>query len=327
MVFVIFQDDADYYWARSRVLERMNVAAAAAARRASCRSSAPTPPRWARSTGTRSRPRGPTWPSSARCRTGTSATSSRRSRASREVASRRRLRQAVPDRRPPRQAPRPPRHAARGLRGGPQEQHRRRRQGRREQRLRVLHPRRRLRQDRRGHREHRHPPGGRHADLRQERGHGAARPGVPPRRRSTRPAARRSAASSLMRYGENPLRGHRAGQGEDRADRAGPAGTTLADGRQVAGPRSSPSTTAPSIIYETMDTLREALTEEALRRGPRRRHLPAAPAQLAGDPADAAAVGGAELHRHVLAGRRQQHHVAGRASPSPSATWPTWASS
>src|SRR3990170_71146 len=27
MVFVIVRDDADYYWARSRVLERMNVAA------------------------------------------------------------------------------------------------------------------------------------------------------------------------------------------------------------------------------------------------------------------------------------------------------------
>src|SRR5512132_80606 len=27
MVFVIFRDEADYYWARSRVLERMNVAA------------------------------------------------------------------------------------------------------------------------------------------------------------------------------------------------------------------------------------------------------------------------------------------------------------
>src|SRR5262245_63562886 len=28
MIFVIFKDDADYYWARSRVLERMNVATA-----------------------------------------------------------------------------------------------------------------------------------------------------------------------------------------------------------------------------------------------------------------------------------------------------------
>src|SRR5574338_255926 len=27
MIFVIFRDDVDYYWARSRVLERMNVAA------------------------------------------------------------------------------------------------------------------------------------------------------------------------------------------------------------------------------------------------------------------------------------------------------------
>src|SRR5512134_2777839 len=28
MIFVIFKDDAEYYWARSRVLERMNVALA-----------------------------------------------------------------------------------------------------------------------------------------------------------------------------------------------------------------------------------------------------------------------------------------------------------
>ncbi len=26
MVYIIFKDDVDYYWARSRVLERMNVA-------------------------------------------------------------------------------------------------------------------------------------------------------------------------------------------------------------------------------------------------------------------------------------------------------------
>ena len=66
MVFVIFHDNVDYYWARSRVLERMNVARVEAARRASSPCSGPTPPRWAGSTGTRSRAKDSTWPSCAR---------------------------------------------------------------------------------------------------------------------------------------------------------------------------------------------------------------------------------------------------------------------
>ena len=118
---------------------------------------------------------------------------------------------------------------ARGLRSRPPQQHRRGGQGRREQSLRVLHPRHRLRQERAGHREHRHPPGSGHADLRQERGHGAAWPGVSPRHaRQRRPRGGRRRRPDAVR--REPAGGHRARQGEDRRDRAGPAGHA-ADGQ------------------------------------------------------------------------------------------------
>ena len=81
-VYVIFEDGTDLYWARSRVLEYLNQAAAdlpAAVSRGWGR----TRPASVGSTATPwwTAPGGTTWPSCAACRTGSSSSSCRRSRA------------------------------------------------------------------------------------------------------------------------------------------------------------------------------------------------------------------------------------------------------
>ena len=52
IVYVVFHDDVEFYWARSRVLERLNVGPGRLARRRPPRDSARTQPRWARYSGT-----------------------------------------------------------------------------------------------------------------------------------------------------------------------------------------------------------------------------------------------------------------------------------
>ena len=83
-VYVIFEDGTDLYWARSRVLESLNFVSRPPADRRHARRSARMPRAWAGSTSTRwsTAPEGTTWPSFARSRTGTCATSSRRCPAS-----------------------------------------------------------------------------------------------------------------------------------------------------------------------------------------------------------------------------------------------------
>ena len=76
--------------------------------------------------------------------------------------------------------------------------------------------------DEAGHRKHRHQGDQRHADLREERGHRAARHAVSPQR--LREGRQRSDGGVvLMRHGENPLAVTRARQGEDPGAAAGPA--------------------------------------------------------------------------------------------------------
>ena len=70
----------DYYWARSRVLERMNVAEAEASTGRDARSRPGRDCAGPDSTGTPWKPTEPIWASFARCRTGTSATSCSRSK-------------------------------------------------------------------------------------------------------------------------------------------------------------------------------------------------------------------------------------------------------
>ena len=129
------------------------------------------------------------------------------------------------------------------LRGRPQEQHRRRRQGASRTADRVLHPRRRVRQDRRGPGEDRHPPGGRHAGPRPERGDRAAGPGLPPRgaRQGRRRGRRRRGAHALRR---EPARCRASG-----SRRRSPSWSPACRARRspmAASPRSGscPSTTA-----------------------------------------------------------------------------------
>jgi len=74
MIYVIFEDSVDIYWARTRVLERLNYAASLLPAGVTP-PSAPTAPASAMSSGTPSKERGTTWSSSGRCRTGSSATS------------------------------------------------------------------------------------------------------------------------------------------------------------------------------------------------------------------------------------------------------------
>ncbi len=81
MVFVIFKDDVDYYWARSRVLERINVAQQRLPDWRHARCSVPTPQRSARSFGIRSRAKASTSRNCAASRTGICATKSTPSKA------------------------------------------------------------------------------------------------------------------------------------------------------------------------------------------------------------------------------------------------------
>ena len=167
---------------------------AASARGRRARARARTPPPWARSSGTRSRARASTWPSCARSRTGTSATSSTSVEGVTEVASiggfvKQYQIDVDPDKmRAHRVTLLDVYEAVRksNIDVGAKVD--------REQRRRVLHPRRGLHQDRRGPGEDRHPPGRRHAALRQERGHGADWGRTSGAARWTRTASRRSAA-------------------------------------------------------------------------------------------------------------------------------------
>ncbi len=64
MITLIFEDNVDFYFARERVLERLTLASTFLAARAWCPTWPPTPPRWARSSGTRSK--AATWTRAAR---------------------------------------------------------------------------------------------------------------------------------------------------------------------------------------------------------------------------------------------------------------------
>ena len=158
MVFVIFKDDVDYYWARSRVLERINVAqqrlpdrrhAGARSRRHRARAGLLVYGR-----GRRLRPRG-----TAQHPGLVSALPTQRRRRRERSREHRRLREAVSDRRSPGQTARPPRLAHGRDEGRAEGEHRCGREGHREKRDRVFHPRRRLHQVGRGLGEGRDPAG------------------------------------------------------------------------------------------------------------------------------------------------------------------------
>ena len=76
MIYVVFEDNVDLYFARTRVLERMSLVDEEPARRRRRRRSDRTPPASATCSGTRSRVRPIRSASCARCRTGSSAISS-----------------------------------------------------------------------------------------------------------------------------------------------------------------------------------------------------------------------------------------------------------
>ena len=52
-IYVIFEEDVEFYWSRSRILEKLNSSPAERCPRVSRRRSGRTPPRWGRCTGTR----------------------------------------------------------------------------------------------------------------------------------------------------------------------------------------------------------------------------------------------------------------------------------
>ncbi len=86
--------------------------------------------------------------------------------------------------------------------------------------------------DKHGHREHGRQGGQRHADLRQDRRHGAARRAVPPQRlrEGRQRGGRRRGADAARRESAG---GHRAGQGEDSGAAAGPAARACASCRST----------------------------------------------------------------------------------------------
>ena len=87
MIYVVFEDDVDLYFARTRVLERLEPRRAGCCRPASCRRSVRTRPASGTSSGTRSRARRDRCATCAACRTGSSAISSTRVPGVAEVAS------------------------------------------------------------------------------------------------------------------------------------------------------------------------------------------------------------------------------------------------
>jgi copper/silver efflux system protein len=83
MVFVIFKDEVDYYWARSRVLERMSVATGRLPQGV-VPTLGPDATALGQVSGIRSKPRGQIWASSDRCKIGMCVTNCNRSKGCRK---------------------------------------------------------------------------------------------------------------------------------------------------------------------------------------------------------------------------------------------------
>ena len=158
MITLIFEDNVDFYFARQRVLERLTAGQHVPARRRRALPGRRTPPRSARSSGTRSKAASWTPAAAGPCRS--SYVGPETQLGARRGRGRRRRRHAarVPDRR---RSQRPARlwdHARRAVRRrGPQQLGRRRPRHPEEQR-RVSGPQRRLDRERAGHREHGQSP-------------------------------------------------------------------------------------------------------------------------------------------------------------------------
>ena len=126
-----------------------------------------------------------------------------------------------------------------------------------------------------------------------------------------------------MRYGENPLAVIERVKEKIAEISPGLPQKTLADGR-VSKVRIVAFYDRTDIIHETMDTLKEALTEELIVGVARRGRLPAPPAQFAGHRQHAALVDGDFVSRACTCWASTRTSCRWPVWRSPSATWRTW---